>query len=155
MLREKLRTSLKEAMLAKEEISVATIRLIMAGLKDRDIAARSKGNADGISDDDILSMMQSMIKQRKESAGLYDRAGRDELAARELAEITVIESFMPRQMSETEVEDAIAATLKELDAASLKDMGRVMARMRELYAGQMDFAQASTLVKDRLMGAQG
>ena len=155
MLREKLRTRLKESMLAKDEISVATVRLILASLKDRDIAARSKGNADGISDDEILSMMQSMIKQRRESAALYDRAGRDELAAREMAEITVIESFMPRQMSEAETAEAIQATLKELDAASLKDMGRVMARMRELYAGQMDFAQASTLVKDKLMDGQG
>lgn len=155
MLREKLRERLKEAMLAKEEVSVATIRLIMASLKDRDIAARSKGNADGISDDEILSMMQSMIKQRKESAALYDRAGREELAAREMMEIKVIESFMPRQMSETETVDAIQATIKELDAASLKDMGRVMARMKELYAGQMDFSHASALVKDKLMGSQG
>ena len=152
MLREKLRTRLKESMLAKEDISVATIRLIMAGLKDRDIAARSKGNADGISDDEILSMMQSMIKQRRESASMYERGGREELAAREMSEITVIESFMPRQMSETETAEAVEATLKELDAAGLKDMGRVMARMRELYAGQMDFAHASTLVKDKLMG---
>ena len=92
MLREKLRTRLKEAMLAKDEISVATVRMIMASLKDCDIAARSKGNADGISDDEILSRMQSMIKQRRESAAMYERGGRDELAAREMAEITVIES---------------------------------------------------------------
>lgn len=155
MLREKLRTRLKEAMLAKDEISVATVRLIMASLKDCDIAARSKGNADGISDDEILSRMQSMIKQRRESAAMYERGGRDELAAREMAEITVIESFMPRQMSEAETAEAIQATLKELEAANLKDMGRVMARMRELYAGQMDFAQASALVKDKLMDNQG
>jgi len=154
MLREKLRERLKEAMLSKDAIPVATIRLILASLKDRDIAARSKGNADGILEDEILSMMQSMIKQRRESAVMYDRGGREELAARELEEITVIESFMPRQMSETEVDEAIDATIKELDAGNLKDMGRVMARMRELYVGQMDFGQASAIVKEKLMGAQ-
>ena len=153
MLREKLRERLKESMLAKDEISVATIRLIVASLKDRDIAARGKGNADGISDDEILSMMQSMIKQRRESASMYERGGREELAARELSEITVIESFMPRQMNEAEVAEAIEGTIKELAADNLKDMGRVMARMKELYAGQMDFGQASAIVKDKLMGA--
>lgn len=151
MLREKFKEKLKEAMLAKDEVALSTVRLIMASLKDHDIAARSKGNADGISDTEILSMMQTMVKQRRESIAMYERGGRDELAKRESDEIDVIELFLPRQMNAEEVLDAVDATIKELDAGELKDMGRVMGRMKELYAGQMDFGQASGLVKEKLM----
>jgi len=150
MLRENFRERLNEAMRGKDGVATATIRLIMASLKDRDIAARSKGNTEGISDDEILSMLQTMIKQRRESAGLYKRGGREELAAREEEEIAIIESFMPRQMDETEIAEAVEAVIRETGAGELKDMGRVMGRMKELYAGQMDFAQASTVVKEKL-----
>lgn len=151
MLREKFKEKLKEAMMAKNGVALSTIRLITASLKDADIAARSKGNTDGISEDEILSMLQTMVKQRRESITLYERGGREDMAEREAAEITVIESFLPRQMTADEISEAVVATIKELDAGELKDMGRVMGRMKELYAGQMDFGQASGLVKEKLM----
>ncbi|GAA0579111.1 GatB/YqeY domain-containing protein [Caenispirillum bisanense] len=152
MMRTRLQEALKEAMRSKEARAVATVRLILAALKDRDIAARSKGQMDGISDDEILSMLQSMIKQRRESIQLYEQGGRLELAEQESEEIAVIERFLPRQMDDAEVAAAIDATLSGLGAAGLKDMGRVMAELRERYAGQMDFAKASGLVKQKLQG---
>lgn len=152
MMRTRLQEALKEAMRSKEARAVATVRLILAALKDRDIAARSKGQMDGISDDEILSMLQSMIKQRRESIQLYEQGGRLELAEQESEEIAVIERFLPRQMDDAEVAAAIDATLSALGAAGLKDMGRVMADLRERFAGQMDFAKASGLVKQKLQG---
>ncbi len=151
-MRTRLQEALKEAMRSKEARAVATVRLILAALKDRDIAARSKGQMDGISDDEILSMLQSMIKQRRESIQLYEQGGRLELAEQESEEIAVIERFLPRQMDDAEVAAAIDATLSALGAAGLKDMGRVMADLRERFAGQMDFAKASGLVKQKLQG---
>lgn len=153
MLRTRITESLKIAMKAKEEVAVAAMRLIQAALKDRDISARSKGNMDGISDDEILSMLQSMIKQRRDSIEMYEKGGRPELAEREAKEIDVIEGFLPEQMDDDDVDAAIAGVMQELEASSMKDMGRVMAVLKERYAGSMDFAKASGLVKAKLSGA--
>jgi uncharacterized protein YqeY len=150
MLRTRLNESLKVALKAKQAGSVATLRLILAALKDRDIAGRTKGFPDGIPDDEILQMLQSMIKQRRESIAMYEQGGRLELAEREAYEITVIEGFLPKQMSEEDIAAAIATVIPELQAGGLKDMGRVMAALRETYAGQMDFGKASQLVKAQL-----
>mgnify|MGYP003347270869 CR=1 FL=1 len=137
-------------MKAKEMQTVSTVRLILAALKDRDIAARDKGNKSGIGDDDILGLLQSMIRQRRDSIELYDKGGRAELAQKEKDEISVIERFLPKQMSEDEVKAAIDGVVTEIGAASLKDMGRTMAALRERYSGKMDFSKASTQVKARL-----
>lgn len=150
MLRSDLQDALKEAMRAKDSSGVATIRLILAALKDRDIAARSKGQTEGISDDEILQMLQSMIKQRRESIQMYEQGGRLELAEREKSEIEWISKFLPQQMSADETTAAVEAVVAELDAGGLKDMGRVMAALRERYAGQMDFGSASVIVKQKL-----
>jgi len=150
MLRGRLSDTLKGAMKTKDKLAVATVRLILAALKDRDIAARPKGNLNGISNDDILSMLQSMIKQRRESIAMYEKGGRQELAQREAEEITVIEQFLPAQMSEDEMTAAIKEVVEDLEAATLKDMGRVMAALKERHAGCMDFAKASATVKDQL-----
>lgn len=152
MIRTRFSEQLKTAMLAKDETTVATLRLVLAALKDRDIAARSKGNKDGVADEEILSMLQSMIKQRQESIRMYEKGNRPELAAREADEIGVIEKFLPRQLAQQEVEAAIAAVIAETGAAGIKDMGRVMAVLKEKYTGQLDFAKASGLVKQKLAG---
>jgi len=150
MLRDRIKEAMKTAMKAKDEIGLAATRLILAALKDRDIAARSKGNTDGISDDELLGMLQSMIKQRRDSIEMYEKGGRPELAEREAREIDVIETFLPEQMDEDTANAAIDAVMKELEAASMKDMGRVMAALKERHAGSMDFGKASGLVKARL-----
>jgi len=150
MLRARLNDSLKAAMKAKEANTLATVRLIVAALKDRDIAARSKGEPDGISDDEILSMLQSMIKQRHESIDMYTKGGRPELATREAAEIAVIQGFLPEQMDDAAVLAAIDEVLAETGAESLKDMGRVMALLKEHFGGRMDFSKAGAEVKKRL-----
>ena len=150
MLRENLSESLKEATLAKDSCATATIRLILAALKDRDIAARSKGNTGGISDDDILGMLQTMVKQRRESIEMYEQGNRQELADREAREIDVIERFLPAQMNDQEIADAVTRAIKETGAASLKDMGKVMGALRAKFAGQMDFSKASATAKQKL-----
>ncbi|WP_019645625.1 GatB/YqeY domain-containing protein [Novispirillum itersonii] len=150
MLRTRLSEALKDALKSKDARSTATLRLISAALKDRDIAARSKGNYDGINEDEILQMLQSMIKQRRESITMYEQGGRLELAQQEQEEIVVIERFLPRQMDVAEMEAAIDALVTELGATGVKDMGRVMTALREKFAGQMDFAKASGMVKARL-----
>ncbi len=150
MLRTRLNDALKAAVKGKEKRSVATIRLILAALKDRDIAARGKGNLDGIDDDGILALLQSMIKQRRESIALYEKGGRLELARQEADEIAIIEQFLPRQLGEDEMAEAITAVIEEVEAKSLKDMGRTMAALKERYAGRMDFAKASAQVKEQL-----
>lgn len=150
MLRSRLNESLKTSLKAKEERAVSTLRLILAALKDRDIAGRTRGLPDGIPDDEILQMLSSMIKQRRESISLYEQGGRLELAEREREEIAIIETFLPKQMSEAEMAATVATVITEQEAAGLKDMGRVMAALRETYAGQMDFAKASLLVKAQL-----
>jgi len=150
MLRSQLDEALKTAMKAKDTPTVGALRLILAALKDRDIAARGKGNSDGISDDEILSLLQSMIKQRRESVELYKQGGRLELAHAEEVEIAVIETFLPEQMSDQALSDAIDQVIEEVEATSLKDMGQTMALLKQKYAGQMDSAKASSLVKQKL-----
>lgn len=152
MLRDQLNDALKVAMKAKEEVCVRTLRLILAALKDRDIAARSSGNTDGIADEDILSMLQSMIKQRHDSIEMYKQGGRDDLAASESAEVEIISKFLPQQMSEEDVATAVATVISETGAESIKDMGKVMGALKAKYAGQMDFGKASQVVKTTLAG---
>jgi uncharacterized protein len=153
MLRQQLNDALKAAMLGKDVRTVSTVRLILAALKDRDIAARPKGLADGIPDDEIRQMLQSMIKQRREAIALYEQGGRLELAQQEADEIVVIECFLPRQMGEAEVGQAVQAVIADLGATGLKDMGRVMAALKERFTdGSMDFAKASAAVKKELGG---
>jgi len=152
MLRDRITEALKTAMKAKDSSGLATVRLMQAALKDRDIAARSNGNHDGITDDEILSLLQSMIKQRRDSIEMYEKGGRPELAEKEASEIKVIESFLPEQMDEAAVSEAIEGVIKELGAASMKDMGRVMGTLKERHAGEMDFGKASGEVKARLAG---
>lgn len=152
MLRELLPQELKKSMLAKEQRSTATLRLIMAALKDRDIAARSKGNADGIDDGEILSMLQTMIKQRRESIEMYTQGGREKLAKQEAEEIEIIERFLPDQMDDAATEAAIGKAIESIGASGLKEMGKVMTALREQYAGQMDFAKAGAIAKKLLSG---
>ncbi len=152
MLRTTFPEKMKQAMLAKDEMAVGTLRLIMAAMKDRDIAARSKGNYDGISEDEILSMLQSMIKQRQESIKMYEAGNRPELAAREAAEIKIIEGYLPAQLSEDEVKKAIEAAIQSTGAASPKDMGKVISELKSKYTGQIDFGKVSPLVKEKLAG---
>jgi len=151
-MRETIQSSLKAAMKAGQAKELSTLRLITAALKDRDIAARSKGNNDGISDDEILSMLQTMIKQRQESSKMYREGGREELAQSEDEEITIIRTFLPDQMDEAAIADAITAAITESGAESIKDMGKVMGVLKTKYAGKMDFVAASGLIKDRLLG---
>ena len=150
-LREDIASAMKEAMKAKDQAALATLRLISAALKDRDIAARGNGNQDGISDDEILSMLQTMIKQRHESAKMYRDGNRPELAESEEAEISIITGFLPAQLGAAEVDAAIAAAIESSGAASIKDMGQVMAHLKANHAGQMDFSAASQAVKSALM----
>ena len=152
MLRERFNDALKEAMKAREQKRVSTLRLILAALKERDIANRSEESREGIADDEILSLLAKMIKQREESAAIYESGGRPELAAGEREEIVIIREFLPRQMSDEETRAAARAAAQELGAASMKDMGRVMAALKERYAGQMDFAKAGGVIKALLSG---
>lgn len=149
-MREKFSSELKAAMKAGEKRRVDTIRMIMAALKDKDIEARGQGKA--VSGEDILALLQKMVKSRKESLEIYEKAGRADLATQESEEIAIIQSFLPSQMSEAEVEQAIAAAIAETNAASIKDMGRVVGALKGKYAGRMDFGKASALVKAKLGG---
>ncbi len=137
-------------MKAGQPRSVATVRLILAALKDRDITVRGQGNLGGIGDDEILTMLQSMVKQRRDSIAMYEQGGRPDLASQEAEEIAVIESFLPTPLAEDEVADVVAEVIDDIGARTMKDMGRTMAALKERYAGRMDFAKASALVKDRL-----
>lgn len=152
MLRDTFTEKLKENIKAKDELATSTLRLIIAAMKDRDIAARSKGNWEGISEDEIMSMLQSMIKQRQESIKMYEQGKRQDLADREAAEIKVIQGFLPQQLSDDEVKAAIASIIQSTGATGVKDMGKVMAEMKAKYTGQMDFSKASALVKEKLAG---
>ena len=151
-MRENIAAAAKQALKDKDQVALGTMRLIMAALKDRDIAARGNGNSDGISDGDILGLLQTMIKQRTESAKMYNDGGRPELAAAEEAEIAIIKGFLPAQLSDDEMKLAIAAAIEQTTAASVKDMGQVMGFLKSNYAGQMDFSAASQAVKVALMG---
>lgn len=150
MLRPQLNERLKTAMLAKDARVVSTVRLILAALKDRDIAARSRNVMDGIGEDEILTMLQSMIKQRRESISLYEQGGRLELAQQEADEIAIIETFLPKQMDEAEAVEAVRGIIAEIGATGIKDMGKVMAALKERFAGRMDFTKASALTKREL-----
>ena len=150
MLRERLSESLKNAMKAKDARRCATVRLILAALKDRDIAARGSGNTDGLSEDEIFTMMQTMIRQRRESIEMYKKGQRQDLVEQEEGEIRVIEEFLPKQMSEDEISTSSRDIIGELDAHSIKDMGQVMGELKSRYAGRMDFGKASQVVKGLL-----
>ncbi len=147
-LRETFTEELKAAMRAGDKMRLATIRLMQAGLKDREIEARTSGKE--LTEDDILGMLQKMIKQRQESLRIYEEAKREDLAAQERGEIEVINGFLPKQMDEAEVGAAIDAAVAETGAAGMKDMGKVMAVLKERYAGRMDFGRASGAIKTRL-----
>ena len=149
-LREQINDSLKEAMKAKDQKRVGTLRLINAALKDRDIAARTETSRELLGDDEILSLLAKMIKQREDSIQAYEAGNRPELAAAERDEIAVIRGFMPRQMSLEEAKAAISKVIADTGAASIKDMGKVMAALKERFAGQMDFGKASGAVKEAL-----
>jgi uncharacterized protein YqeY len=150
MLRNDLADALKTAQKAKQALRVSTLRLITAAIKDRDIAIRSDGRDEGVSDDEILAILQKMIKQRNESISHYETGGRVELAAREQEEIEVIREFLPAQMSADDLAQAAKDIVNELGAVGLKDMGRTMAVLKERYAGRMDFSAASAIVKQLL-----
>ena len=151
-LREQFNEQMKEAMKAKDTRRLSTLRMILAALKDKDIANRTETSREGISDDDVLGLLAKMIKQREESAIAFDTGARPEMAKSEREEIEVIRSFMPKQMSDEESKAAVQAVIAEIGAVSIKDMGKVMAALKERYAGQMDFAKASGMTKELLSG---
>jgi uncharacterized protein YqeY len=150
MLRQQINDALKLSMKDKDKVCISTLRLILAAIKDRDIAARSKGNADGIGDEEVLSLLQSMIKQRRESITMYEKGGRMELAQQEAEEIGVIERFLPAQLSDEEIAEAVASVIEETSAQSIKEMGKVMGALKQKYSGKMDFSKAGAAVKERL-----
>jgi uncharacterized protein YqeY len=149
MLRDDINSALKDAMKSGDKRRVSTLRLVNSALKNADIEARGQGKP-LLSDAELLSVLQKMIKQRQEAVELYDKGGRAELAAQEREEIAVISAYLPKQMSEDDVRAAIAAAITETGAAGIKDMGKVITALKAKYAGQMDFAKASGLVKAAL-----
>lgn len=151
-LRARVTAAVKQAMKDREAARLSTLRLINAAIKDRDIAVRAEGNEQGVDDAEVLRILGKMVKQRRESARTYEESGRLDLAERELAEIEVIEDFLPRALSEKEVAKAIDAAVDEVGASSIRDMGRVMGVLKSRYTGQMDFGAAGARVKQRLAG---
>ncbi len=149
-LRASIMAATKQAMKDKAANRLSTLRLISAAIKDRDIAARAEGNDEGVGDDELLSILGKMTRQRSESAKTYEEAGRIDLAERELEEITVIEEFLPRQLDEGEVDAAIDAAIMTVGAASIRDMGKVMGELKGKYTGQMDFGSVGAKVKGKL-----
>lgn len=149
-MRDRVNSALKQAMKDKQPERLSTLRLINAAIKDRDIDARSDGNDEGVPDSEILAILGKMAKQRQESARAYEEGGRLDLAERERAEIVIIEEFLPRQLSQAEVDKAIDAAVAEIGAQSIRDMGKVMATLKAKYTGQMDFGAVGPAVKDRL-----
>jgi len=149
-LRDRFNEAMKDAMRAKQAKRLSTVRLILAAVKDRDIASRTEASREAVSDEEILALLAKMIKQREESAATYESGGRPELAAGEREEIVIIREFMPRQLSTEETRAAVAEAVAATGAASLKDMGKVMAALKERYAGSMDFAKAGAEVKELL-----
>lgn len=149
-MREKLQEALKESLRNGDKVRCATLRLVMAAVKDRDIEARSKGTVRSIGDDEIMVLLQGMIKQRRESIKIYDDAGREELSAGEREEIGIIENFLPEQMDEAAIEKAVEEAISSLGAGSLKEMGKIMAELRKNYAGVMDFGRAGFHTKQKL-----
>jgi uncharacterized protein len=151
-LRDQLSDAVKDAMKARDAKRLGTLRLIQANIKDKDIAHRSEQSREAVSDDEILQLFGKLIKSREDSIALYEKGGRPELAQAERDEIAIIREFMPRQLDEIETRAAIAAIVAETGAASLKDMGKVMAALKERYAGTMDFGKAGALLKAQLGG---
>lgn len=151
-LRDQLNTAVKDAMKARDAKRLATLRLIQANIKDRDIASRTEESRDGISDDEIVALFGKLVKSREDSITLYEKGGRPELAEAEKGEIAILKEFMPRQLDEVETKAAVAAIVAETGAAALKDMGKVMAALKERYTGTMDFGKAGALVKAQLGG---
>ena len=150
MLRERLNERLKSAMKDKDARAVSTLRLILTAIKDRDIAARGKGESDGIAEPEILQVLQTMIRQRHDAIKLYEQGARLELAQQEAEEIAIIEKFLPEQLDDAAVETAIREVVTQVGAKSIKDMGKAMAELRKRYAGQMDFGKASATLKEQL-----
>ncbi|SCX25463.1 hypothetical protein DSM25558_3789 [Agrobacterium sp. DSM 25558] len=149
MIRDTFADALKDAMKAREPRRLSTIRLVQAAIKDRDIANRGIGK-EPVSDEEILQILAKMIKQREESAGIYDKAGRAELAEHEREEIVIIKSFMPEEIPEEKVRSILQGVITETEASGLRDMGKVMAVLKERYPGQIDFGKASALIKELL-----
>ena len=147
MLRQAFTERLKEAMKARDSRTISTVRMILAELKERDVAARGQGNSDGIPDDDARRMLQAMIKQRRESVVLYEKGNRADLVRQEREEIAVIESFLPHQLDELEIEAAAKAVIAETGARKTSDMGKVMAALRERHAGAIDLGRAGAIVR--------
>ena len=151
MIRTELNEALKVSMKAQEKCAVSTIRLILAALKDRDICARADGNADGVPDEEVLTLLQTMVKQRTESIRLYEEGGRLELAEQEREEIEVIRRFMPRPLDGDELDGAVKEAIREVGARDMKDMGKTMALLKQRYPGRMDFSKASGIVRQTLV----
>jgi uncharacterized protein len=151
MLRDDINNALKEAMKARDERRVSTLRMFNSSLKNADIEARGQGKGP-LGDDELLGLLQKMIKQRHESIELYEKGGRAELAQQERDEIAILAAYLPKQMSEDDVKAAIAQAVRDTGAAGMKDMGKVIGALKGKYAGQMDFAKASALVKSALSG---
>jgi uncharacterized protein YqeY len=150
MIRERFAGDLKEAIKARDATRVSTLRLVSAAIKDRDIAARTGDNAEGVSDSEILAILAKMIRQRQESASVYEQAGRLDLAGQELAEIAILKQYLPKQMSEGEIDKAVAAAIESTGASSIRDMGKVMAVLKQRHTGAMDFARAGAAIKQAL-----
>ncbi len=150
MLRTRLNDALKDAMKTKEQCATATLRLILAALKDRDIAARTNGESEDVSDDQILELLQKMVRQRRESIEAYKKGDRADLVEKEQKEIQIIERFLPKPLSEIETREAIEEVISELEAGSIKDMGKVMGALKQRFPGRMDFGKASAIVKESL-----
>jgi uncharacterized protein YqeY len=149
-LRDQIMQAMKDAMKSGDKLRLSTVRLMQSAIKDRDIASRTDGRNEGVSDAELLEVFAKMVKQRRESADLYEKGGRADLVAQERGEIAVIEEFMPKQLGEAETKAAVEAVVKELGATSVKDMGKVMAALKTKYAGQMDFGKAGGVVKAAL-----
>jgi uncharacterized protein YqeY len=149
-LRDRIGAGLKQAMRDKDATRLSTLRLISAAVKDQDIAVRAKGQTDGVGEPEVLAILGKMVKQRQESARAYEEGGRLELAEKERAEIAVIEDYLPRQLSEDEVEAAVAGAIADTGAEGLRDMGRVMGVLKSKYTGKMDFGSVGPMVKARL-----
>ena len=150
MLRDEIKLKLNECLKDQDKKSISTLRLVLAAVKDRDIAARSNGNNSGISDDEIKLLLQTMIKQRKESADIFEKAGRVELLESENKEIEIISCFLPKQMTNVEISEAIEKIIKETNASSIKDMGSLMSKLKKDYAGRCDFSLVAKIAREKL-----
>ena len=151
-LRDSIAGSIKDAMRSKDALRLSTLRLVSAAVQDRDIAARAEDRCGGIDDSEVLSLLAKMVKQREESAKTYEDNGRPELAERERSEIAIVREFMPKALSEDEMKTAIAAIIEETGATGLKDMGKIMGRLKSEFAGRLDMGKAGAIVKGHLGG---